>query len=64
MAKNFMKKYSVSAKGILDINDAGIFIEDEDTGEAIDLQDLLEDFHDKSIKLSVNYDVEYGAEAM
>ena len=26
MAKNFMKKYSVSAKGILDINDAGIFI--------------------------------------
>ena len=64
MAKNFMKKYSVSAKGILDINDAGIFIEDEDTGEAIDLQDLLEDFNEKSIKLSVNYDVEYGSEVM
>ena len=64
MAKNFMKKYSVSAKGILDINDAGIFIEDEDTGEAIDLQDLLDDFNEKSIKLSVNYDVEYGSEVM
>lgn len=64
MAKNFMKKYAVSAKGILDINDAGIFIEDEDTGEAIDLQDLLEDFNEKTIKLSVNYDVEYGSEVM
>ena len=64
MAKNFMKKYSVSAKGILDINDAGIFIEDEDTGEAIDLQDLLEDFNERSIKLSVNYDVEYGSEVI
>lgn len=59
MAKNFMRKYAVSAKGILDINDAGIFVEDEDTGEAVDLRDLLEDFHEKTIKLSVNYDEEY-----
>lgn len=59
MAKNFMRKYAVSAKGILDINDAGIFVEDEDTGEAVDLKDLLEDFNEKTIKLSVNYDEEY-----
>lgn len=59
MAKNFMRKYAVSAKGVLDINDAGIFIEDEDTGEAIDMRDLLEDFNEKTIKLSVNYDEEY-----
>lgn len=59
MAKNFMKKYSLSAKGILDINDAGIFIEDEDTGEAVDMRDLLDDFNERSIKLSVNYDEEY-----
>lgn len=59
MAKNFMRKYAVSAKGTLDINDAGIFIEDEDTGEAIDMRDLLEDFNERSIKLSVNYDEEY-----
>ena len=59
MAKNFMRKYAVSAKGILDINDVGIFVEDEDSGEAIDLRDLLEDFNEKSIKLSVNYDEEY-----
>ena len=54
-----MRKYAVSAKGILDINDAGIFVEDEDTGEAVDLKDLLEDFNEKTIKLSVNYDEEY-----
>ena len=59
MAKNFMRKYAVSAKGILDDNDAGIFVEDEDTGEAVDLRDLLEDFNEKTIKLSVNYDEEY-----
>lgn len=59
MAKNFMRKYAVSAKGILDVNDAGIFVEDEDTGEAVDLKDLLEDFNEKTIKLSVNYDEEY-----
>ena len=59
MAKNFMRKYAVSAKGILDINDEGIFVEDEDTGEAIPLRDLLSDFDGKPIKLSVNYDEEY-----
>ena len=59
MAKNFMKKYAISAKGVLDINDNGIFVEDEDTGEAIDLKDLLEDFNEKTVKLSVNYDEEY-----
>ena len=64
MAKNFMRKYSVSAKGILDIADGGIFIEDEDTGEAIDLRDLLEDFNEKTVKLTVNYDEEYGADIM
>ena len=59
MAKNFMRKYAVSAKGVLDINDEGIFVEDEDTGEAIPLRDLLSDFDGKPIKLSVNYDEEY-----
>ena len=59
MAKNFMRKYSVSAKGILDINDGGIFVEDEDSGESISLKNLLEDFDGKTVKLSVNYDEEY-----
>lgn len=54
-----MKKYSLSAKGILDIKEEGIFLENGDTGEAIDLRDLLEEYADRVIKLSVNYDEEY-----
>lgn len=58
-----VKKYSLSALGILEINDAGVFIENTETGELIDLRDLLSDFADRSVKLSVNYDEDYGAEA-
>ena len=54
------QKLSLSATGILDITDNGIFVENTDTGEAFDLKDLLSEFADKSIKLSVTYDYEYG----
>ena len=62
MAKaSIMKKFSLSANGILAVNDDGyICIENADTGELIDLRDLLMDFSDKSVKLSVSYD--YGIE--
>ena len=53
------KKYTLSAKGILDINEEGIGIENVETGEWIDLKSLLADFADRSINLSVNYDEEY-----
>ena len=59
MAAAIMKKYSLSAKGILDIKEEGVFLENGDTGEVIDLRDLLEEFADRVIKLSVNYDEEY-----
>lgn len=54
------QKLSLSATGILDINDAGVFIENEDTGEMIDFKDLLSEFADKPVKLSVTYDYDYG----
>lgn len=57
------RKDALSANGILDINEAGIFIENEDTGELIDLKVLLSDFADKTVKLSVTYDYDYGADA-
>ena len=62
MAKSsIMKKFSLSANGILAVNDDGyICIENADTGELIDMRDLLMDFADKSVKLSVSYD--YGIE--
>ena len=62
MAKSsIMKKFSLSANGILAVNDDGyICIENADTGELIDMRDLLVDFADKSVRLSVSYD--YGIE--
>ena len=57
------RKDALSANGILDINEAGIFIENEDTGELIDLKVLLSDFADKTVKLSVTYDYDYGTDA-
>lgn len=62
MAKSsIMKNFSLSANGILALSDDGhVCIESADTGELIDLKDLLTEFADKSVKLSVSYD--YGVE--
>ena len=51
----------LNAQGILAINEAGVFIEVEDTGELLDLRDLLSEFADKSVKLSVTYDYDYDS---
>jgi hypothetical protein len=56
---NITKKYALNAKGILAIEDDGVCIENTDTGEMINLKDLLKDFADRYIKLSVNYDEDY-----
>ena len=56
---NIKKKYSLNAKGILVVENDIIGIENTDTGELFRLQDLLADFADKSVSLSVNYDEEY-----
>ena len=57
------QKLSLNANGILEINDVGVFIENEDNGELIDFKDLLSEFADKSVKVSVTYDYDYGADA-
>ena len=56
---NIKKKYSLNAKSILVIENGTMGIENTDTGEFFDLQDLLADFADKSVSLSINYDEEY-----
>lgn len=56
---NITKKYTLNAKGILDIEPTSVGIEIPDTGEIVALSELLEDFDGKSIKLSVAYDEEY-----
>ena len=60
MAKaSVTKKMQLSAHGILEINEAGVFVEVEDTGELLDFKGLLSEFADKSVKLSVTYDYDY-----
>lgn len=61
MMANFTKKYTLSAKGILAIEDSVVGIENVETGELFELKDILSDFVDKSIKLTVAYDEEFGA---
>lgn len=53
------KKMSLSATGILVIDDECVGIENTETGELIELNKLLADFADKSVKLSVTYDYDY-----
>ena len=53
------KKYALSASGILSIYDDGVYLENTETGEAIDFRDLLSDFADRSVKLSINYDEDF-----
>lgn len=60
MAKaQIQRKYALSAHGILDITDEGVCIENADTGEMINFKDLLDDFNNRPIKLSVNYEEDY-----
>lgn len=62
MAKaSITQKLSLSANGILAIDDDSVCIENVDTGELIDLRNLLSEFADKYVKLSVTYDYDYGA---
>ena len=56
---NITKKYALNAKGILAIEDGVVGIENTDTGEFFNLQDLLADFKDRFVKFSVNYDEDY-----
>jgi len=49
------KKYTVSAKGILYIENGVISVENEETGELIQVSDLLDDFSGKECSLTVAY---------
>lgn len=59
---NIVKKYSLQAKGILVLDDTDVGIEVPDSGEFLDFKTLLSDFADKTVKISVNYDEDYGTD--
>ena len=63
MAKAAINKtLKLNAQGVLDIMDDGVYIENSDTGEAINLKTLLSEFADKPVKLSITYDYDYGVD--
>lgn len=57
------KKMQLNGHCILEINEAGVFLENLDTGELLDFKDLLSEFADKPVKLSVTYDYDYDSGA-
>lgn len=54
-----IKKFALNANGILNIENGIVSIENIDTGELINFSELLSDFADRTVKLSVNYDEDY-----
>lgn len=56
------KNYKVAANGLLTIENGNIYISIEDGIQNVNLSDLLQDFSDKIVKLSVAYDEDYGIE--
>ncbi|MEE1082686.1 MAG: hypothetical protein UH850_02990 [Paludibacteraceae bacterium] len=61
MADKIVKKYNVSASGILTIDaDGRLYVSCEDGAQDVSLAKLLEDFDGRQVKISVNYDEEYS----
>ena len=56
---NITLKYSLNAKGIISIEDGVVALENVDTGELINFSELLSDFADRTVKLSVSCDEDY-----
>lgn len=59
-----VRKYNVSASGILTIDDGVLYISCEDGAQDVSLARLLEDFDGRQVKISCNYDEEYSEDAV
>lgn len=61
MADKIVRKYNVSASGVLSIDrDGRLSVSCEDGAQDVSLAKLLEDFDGRQVKISVNYDEEYA----
>lgn len=61
MADKIVRKYNVSASGVLSIDaDGRLYVSCEDGAQDVSLAKLLEDFDGRQVKISVNYDEEYS----
>lgn len=59
MADKIVRKYNVSAQGLLNIDKGQIYISVADGVQDVNLAGLLEDFDGRPIKISCSYDEEY-----
>ena len=55
MSSKFARKYNFSAKGVLYVDGGVISVENEDTGELVNIPELLSDFIGKECTLTVAY---------
>ena len=63
MADRIVRKYNVSAQGVLTIDEDGrLYVSCEDGAQDVNLARLLEDFDGRQVKISCNYDEEYFEE--
>lgn len=61
MANKIVRKYNVSAQGLLSIDkDGRLYISVEDGVQDVNLAKLLEDFDGRPVKISCSYDEEYS----
>jgi len=61
MANKIVRKYNVSAQGLLSIDkDGQLYISIEDRVQDVNLAKLLEDFDGRPVKISCSYDEEYS----
>ena len=63
MADKIIRKYNMSASGILSIDeDDRLYVSCEDGAQDVSIAKLLEDFNGRKVKISCNYDEEYSEE--
>ena len=55
MSSKFARKYNFNAKGVMYIEDGVISVENEETGELVEIHEFLNDFVGKEVTLSVAY---------
>jgi hypothetical protein len=60
MANKIVRKYNVSAQGLLGIENGQLYISIEDGVQDVNLAKLLEDFDGRPVKISCSYDEEYS----
>ena len=58
---NITTKFNLNAKGVLEIKNGVMTIENQDTGEIFDIEDLFRDFAGRFVTITATYDEDYSS---